>query len=595
MRIFVAFGALALGFLSLECASSHDGGTGWQGAGPAGGSDSGQVGPDDGGSPDGDDGSTIHAPGTLVITSPSRAAFISSVSYPSVKVTGTGASPALTIDGRAAQVQADGSFSATVTPSVGLNLIHAIDGSSSLDVPFLYGTFASPIVGVAQAVALRINPPGIDNGDPNGVTLAGLVDRGLATQDLLASIQGQTYGGSLPANGSWTFAVTGAHYAGATVQLAAQPGGVSLVGTLRSLEVDGNLTINIFGQTPSGPVSLTADSIVVNASLNVSLNGAHGVQVDLASPQTTVNNFQYHSNNAGFPCCVDGIMTGVLKPTVTQTVQTGVQQNIPPALTFALSSFGLPSSFDLTPAGLPAMIGLGDTFDGVTFDASGGTLSANVLVSAPLGGSGPGGTAPGWLRLAKPLGNLPGSSPFALALSFDLANQALFNVWGQGGFAKTITNVPIVGTLQEAPSLPPVLLPNAMGGVTAALGEVVVHGSLSGQPVTAGVSIVADVDLSVQASPSALVLTIKGTPQVSLTWLSANGIPDNVKQTVASSAASSLAALIPPVQIPLPAIPLDALSPSLAGETAAFAQGASVALDAPANRANLLGNLVITP
>jgi hypothetical protein len=229
----------------------------------------------------------------------------------------------------------------------------------------------------------------------------------------------------------------------------------------------------------------------------------------------------------------------------------------------------------------------------VTFDIGGGTLSATATVSAALA-NGPGSGAPGWLRLGRPMGSLPAASPFGLAVSVDLANQVLFNVWGQGALAQTIPD-PTVGMLQTAPALPPVLLPDGHGGVTFAMGEVVVQATVGGQTLSAGVSIVTDVDLSVGMSPSALLLTPKGTPQVSLTWLQASGLPDSLKQSLAASAASEVAGLIQPLVIPLPSIPLDALSPSLAGKVAAFAPGATVAFDTPSGRADLSGAMAITP
>src|SRR5690606_13563442 len=88
----------------------------------------------------GEDGIVENVPGSLVITSPARGAFIDEQSGP-VIVRGTGATKALTIDGTPAKVAPDGSFEAVIEPKRGLNLVLAVDGESRLESPFLYGKF----------------------------------------------------------------------------------------------------------------------------------------------------------------------------------------------------------------------------------------------------------------------------------------------------------------------------------------------------------------------------------------------------------------------------------------------------------------------
>jgi len=258
----------------------------------------------------------------------------------------------------------------------------------------------------------------------------------------------------------------------------------------------------------------------------------------------------------------------------------------------ALSSFGLPSTIDLHPK-LNATLDLSDGFDGVSFDSTGGLLTAGALVSHSFGANDPGATAPGWLSTAKPLGTMNTSPAFGLALSFDLVNQTLFAIWGQNGLALPLPNVPLVGTLQAAPALPPVLLPDSKGGVSLGLGEVILKGMIQGQPVTAAVTVRTELTVTLMTSPSALALVPMGTPEISLTWLSASGVSDQVKQAIAAAAPQTIATMIPAIQIPLPSIPLDAVASSLAGKSATLATGSQVLLDAPSSHVYAYGDFVI--
>src|SRR5262245_23318956 len=97
------------------------------------------------GAPGGDSGGgakiTENHPGDLVITSPARAAFIDKKTGLNITVSGKGATKNLTINGNRVAPAADGSFTTTIPATEGLDLIRAVDGEHSVDVPVLYGSF----------------------------------------------------------------------------------------------------------------------------------------------------------------------------------------------------------------------------------------------------------------------------------------------------------------------------------------------------------------------------------------------------------------------------------------------------------------------
>src|SRR5579859_1197345 len=200
-----------------------------------------------GASPRIDGGPSENDPGTLVITAPARGAYVPTSGSALITVTGSGASPALTLDGQPVQVNSDGTFQATIACSVGFNLVQAVDGANRLDVPFLYGDFRPPSQEVGQAIAVRVNATGFDGPASSDLTLSAIANAALADHDLLSAVEGQTFSGSLPAGASYTFVVTGTHYGATSVHLSPGPSSLSVTGSVANVEVDGNLTVKVFG------------------------------------------------------------------------------------------------------------------------------------------------------------------------------------------------------------------------------------------------------------------------------------------------------------------------------------------------------------
>jgi hypothetical protein len=538
--------------------------------------------PDDSNNPAAD-----NVPGNLVITSPKRAAFLPN-DKPTVEVTGTGASSALTINGQPVQVASDGSFTTTITPMVGLNVIMAVDGDSKLATPFLYGAYHQPTDSIPQAAVLHLAPSGFQG---NGPTLASIAEEYLARHDLLASVRGHKFTGSIP-GGSWTYTLSGGHYDHPSVSIT--PGSSFAVGaSFSNLVVDGEMELDFLFISYSHSVQMTANKVLVAGSVDVSFDsGRGGVAASMSHSDVTVDNYQFNSDDGGLPCCVDSIVTDYLRPKVQSAIQDAVHQHLPASLEMTLSGFGIPTSIDLSGLGIPKPVPILSRFDRAQFDANGGTLSASLLIGGPLDPSSPGATAPGWLSLGGPFNvRSATSSPLTVSLSLDALNQLFFTVWGTGALARNVPDTADVTGISIAPAMPPVAVPADGGAIRLAIGELVVNASLNGNPFTAAASVVVDIVPSLDAQ--GFLLTPRGKPTTTITWLDAKGIIPGVRDIIAAAAEGQIDNLLHPMRVPLPAIALDKLGSEFARQSLTLVSP-SFTVDGKAGRVGISGNINVS-
>ena len=538
---------------------------------------------------------TENHPGDLVITSPARAEFIAETADGLVTVTGTGATDALEIDGQSVVPAADGSFTATVLAVPGVNVVRVVDGESAVDTPFVYGRFAPASDAVPAAVAVRINELGFADPDTSKVSLTLVANSALADIDLLGALDGKTFEGDIP-GGQWTFEVESTSYSRASVELGPRSEGADFAAVMDDLQVDGILSVEVFGVGPSGHVTLTADAAEVSGDIKVWLEGSSdSIAASAPSATTTLKNFQYDSGNAGFPCCVDDIMTSILRPKIQSAAQDKVKQALSQEVAFALTQFSLPSTLDLSGAGFPAVVGIEEGFDGAKFDPKGGRLTAAVRFHAEYGASDVGSAAPGWLTVAQPPAPMPLDAPFGVSISLDALNQALFAAWAQNGLERTFEDVPLAGSVHLTPRLPPIVLPNGEGGLLAAAGEIVIDAEIDGSPVQAAITIRDDLELTIDSATRSVLLSPAPQPQISITWLSAEGLDDGFRDTIEAMIIAKLPSLLTPVTLPLPTIPLGAIASSFGDSVGTLGPAAVLAVDAETSRLGLFGDLAIVP
>jgi hypothetical protein len=540
------------------------------------------------------DGTTDNHPGSLVITTPERAAFIEGDDGANVEVKGTGASAGteLTINGEHADVAADGSFHATVTARKGLNVIAAVNGDSKLDSPFLFGHFAKQGTPIKEAAALNIGI-GALNGQAPATSFSTIANAFIAKQDLVTAIKGQTMNGDV-LGAKWSFKVTNAKYESVNVGFNPAAKGVDVKAAVKKVVVDGTLSMDVLVKKYSGPVKLTAEQALVTGNALLALEKDEALKVAMPAAEAKLEKFKIDSNNIGFPCCVDEIASGFLGPMIEKSIADQIKQQIPSALELTLDGIGLPKQIDVPSLGI-APIPINAKFDSVEFDLGGGTLTASVLFGGPTGGfdpSMPGSKAPGWLQLGQPLArpSRAGTSPFAISLSVDAVNQLLFTAWGVGSITRTLPDTPPVSGLKIDPKLPPVITVGEGGALRLGLGEVVVDATLGSTPFTAALTVQQDVEPKADAQQGGLVLEMKGDPKIAITWLKADEVADGVRTIITGAVNDQLKKLLKPITIPLPKISLEQLGEGFAGQSIAI-MTSSLEVDRNTARVKVGGSL----
>jgi len=535
----------------------------------------------------------VPEPVAFQIVSPGRAAFVSSSNGNNVEVKGVGASPGLTFNGKpVSTVHDDGSFETVIEAAEGVNVIHATDVAGTIDQAFLFGRFAPPEKAIPSAVTVRINPGGYKNDDPTIASLSRLGALAFESIDLLAALEGKTFSGAL-SGGTWSFAVKSATYKGSTAQLTPAPGGAAFIASLSNVEVHGILSVTVL-YTQTDNATIRIDSAIVSGDIEAGLEKG-ALTAKGTNATTKFNGFAYDSNNAGFPCCVDEILTNLMKSNVEAAVQEKVNEVLGSKVAFALNQLGLPPVIDLTSKGFPATLAVTQAFDAASFTEVGAELSASLNLGATIEKGSLGDDAPGWLELgSKPLA-LGTSTPHAVSLSLDLINQALFGVWAEGALVRTMENVTSLGTVKLTPKLPPVMTLDKDGQLVAAIGEVFLNATLSGKPVVGSVTVLAAVVPSLDGAAGKLVLTPSPNPQVIVSWVSVEGVPPAVQTLVETLVKAQVPSLLSPIAVPLPALPLASYAPSLAGTVASVSKDAKLSLDSATKRARIEGALVLVP
>lgn len=523
-----------------------------------------------------DNNITENHPGALAITSPARASFIEA-NGTSIEVRGTGATKDLTINGAPAEVAPDGTFHATIPATPGLNLIVAVDGESRLEAPFLFGHFVAADKPVPQAIAVDLGPDGISAAAP-AASLTSITSTALASRDLTEPLRGQTFKGTI-LGASWSFAVTGGHHAPVTIGLTPKIGGPGVAASVAEVAIDGTLSILGF----SRPVSVTADRATITGDSKLSVDAASGaLKVAVPNAEAKLDGFKVDTNNVGFPCCVDDIITGFIRPTVEQTLRDGLRNQLGSALELSLDRLGLPKELDLSKAGL-SKIALASRFDGAIFDDQGGTLTAAALFGGKPAEGTPGASAPGWLQIASPLGAPKRPASIGVSFSLDAVNQLLFAAWGGGGVSFSLPQ-PINAKL--TPKLPPVVSISDAGALRLGIGEVIAQ--REGEPPFAAVTILQDVTAGSDAD--GLVLTPSGQPTLSITWLTETAATGGA--IIAAAAKDQIGTFLKPIRIPVPHIPLDKIGAGFQGQSLAIGSP-KVSVDRGAGRLVASGTMTL--
>ena len=521
-------------------------------------------------------------PGLLKVTAPARGAFVEESNEPLV-VEGTGASPALTINGEPAEVSETGKVRAVITPKPGLNIIVAADGESRLESGFLYGHFVKASESVSQGIAVNLGVKGINGAAPlaslNTVTNMYLKDR-----DLISGVKGQSISGNGPAGVKMTYRINSARHGAVSVTLSPRDGGLRVVVVANNVNISGPATAD----PPIGPkvtrtATVTASRATVTGDANLSVvNGE--IRADVPSASVKLDGFNVDID--GLPGFIDGIISDRVRPEVEKGMRDAVRTEVPKALRLTLAGLGMPTELDLSVAGFTQPLPIATRFDEVDFKKDGGAIASAVRFGpAEYNAAQPGSRAPGWLEISKPAPTKR-ADVMAASVTLDALNQFLFAVWGNGSLRRAVPDAAPASELKIDPFLPPLVTTGEAGGsVTFNLGEVEIQGKLSGNPFKAVANLLQEAVPEMDGD--ALTLRPQGDATLSITWLEAETITEPLRKIVVALAKDQLATFLKSLRIPVPVVSLDGLGGAFKGQSLAIGEPA-IDVD-PAARIDIAG------
>ncbi|GMV44398.1 MAG: hypothetical protein AMXMBFR64_61140 [Myxococcales bacterium] len=390
----------------------------------------------------------------IVITSPKRAVTLDGL--PSVAVTGKVTSKGapiatFTINDKAVTLAADGTFSTTLSPAHGMNIIKAVAidgiGGTGTAVQSFYFSFewfpidaADPVGSyVEDGLEIWLGQKVIDDGDhdPNNVNdLATVFEMLAGGFNIGAMIQNP-----VTEQGGYKIYVNDIKYGKAKVALKSIAGGLHMTMTIP------NLTAKIFadcsawycfGIDATGTVTTT--SIVIDMDLMLSLQAATG-KVN-ATAQNTVVKIN------GLDIKLDGVLgfltnwlinffEGTFATQLQNAFKDQIANALPPIVASALESLAFNSDFTIPPllgSGDPVVIQLRTALSTLNFQPPGGELGMYATAVTPkkvphtvLGSIGRAACLSGQTEpFAFPL-----DWPLQIGLHDDFFNQILFGIyWG---------------------------------------------------------------------------------------------------------------------------------------------------------------------
>jgi hypothetical protein len=536
---------------------------------------------DDRAKPPPDEKVTENHPGALVVTSPERASFIKEGEH--IVVRGTGATKELTVNGKPAKVEVNGEFEADVDAEPGLNVIAAVDGESRVEVPFLYGKFAPALQPIDRAFMIDIGEQALAAELPTA-SLSSVANAALEKRDLVGMLNGKEFSGSkLSVN--WKIKINKGTNGPVTVALAPREKALGVDASVQNVSIDARLTVGFY----SRDIRITVDRATVTGGIELGVDDNGALGAAMPDAEAKLDGFKFDAGNAGFPCCVDSILTDFMKPKIEETVRDQLRDQLPKLVSLTLDGVGVPKDLDLSVAKIPTKIPITTRFDGAWLDSTGATLSASALFGGRFAAGTPGADAPGFLTLGQPLDpetHTHGPN-LGVTLSLDALNQLLFATWGTGKAAFSIPK-PLDAAL--TPKLPPVISVTEKGALRVALGEVIAQRGGSETPLCAA-TIRQDVKLA--GDNGALLITGDGEPTISITWL-ADDNNSSGANIVASAAKEQLGKFLKGFRLPLPKIALDKLGGTFAGKSLVV-ETPSIGLDKQTARVSVSGAMKIAP
>lgn len=422
----------------------------------------------------------------------------------------------------------DDSWAGTAELVQGVNLLEARGTALSGDQLFerrsvLAGEFADPSQPVRDGIMGRVNEPGLEQ----------LIDFGLGALDINALLGdpdalNPILEDTVEVLGldvvDYSITLDGLSFGELALGADPEPGYLQVVVDLPELDVQTTVHSDVFGWDPEIGIDLAASSVQVVADLFISAEDGELV-VELGEASVVMDDFVYDTS-----LLPEWIESWLFVDTIQQTIEDMLVEQItelvPSTVGDLLSQFEL--SFELDLLGSP--LSLSAEFADAWVDDDGIGINADVDVSMP---GDPGAGAAGYLTTySSSTPELSTTSPLSAALSDDLVNRLLFEVWQSGALELAADSDDpdmgaYIGLLLEmlkadegsvavSAAMPPVMVERG-GGLNAQAGELMLTlhtpGGELGETLTMAVALWADIGLGMKDNCLELDL---GTPELGL-------------------------------------------------------------------------------
>lgn len=452
------------------------------------------------------------------------------------------------VNGQPVTPDANGNFTATMNPAWGINVIEATAVDEAGNVRELAQSFeiassykrASPSRQVSgrvnDGIIAHLGQAALDDNSADVDDLATIARLAIQQLDVASLIPdpATTYNSScLFLSGRLRLYVDTVTFGTPIIDITTRNGGLYLFVRIPNVVVTMHTSGDVcdIGVNVSGTV--TASRIDISGNLNISSSGGASV-VTMPSANVDIAGLNINLN---LPSIIDWAIDGIInlfRNTIANALESSfrslIRSEVPSVVEGFLDSIDLSTGFNL-PAPLSTRLELRSGLGMLQFDTAGGNLGMDTtLFATPSFSPEPRG---GILQETQTLPTFPANRPLAVALGYDLLNQAMYSAWYGGAldidlaqfFNGSIDNngsmVNLVATAD--PLLPPVVRPtgSATWPVEIQIGDLGIDLDVSGIPnfpmIEAKVFAHAKIRANVTISPAGVLeLTLAPNPEIVL-------------------------------------------------------------------------------
>ncbi len=413
------------------------------------------------------------------------------------------------VNGQPVTPNANGDFSVVMNPAWGINVIEATAVDEAGNVRELAQSFelasaykrASPSRQVSgrvnDGIIAHLGQAAFDDNSNDVDDLATIARLAIQQLDVASLIPdpATTYNSScLFLSGRLRLYVDNVTFGTPVIDITTRNGGLYMFVRIPNVYV----SMHTSGDVCDIPINLsgsaTASRIEVSGNLNVSRSGNSSV---VSMPTANVNIVGLNIN-LNLPGVIDWAIDGIInlfRNSIANRLESAfrdiIRDEIPGVVAGFLDSIDLSTGFNL-PAPLSTRLELRSGLGMLQFDTAGGNLGMDTtLFATPAFSPEPRG---GILRETQTIPTFPANRALAVALGYDLLNQAMYSAWYGGAFhidlAQFIngsidSNGSAVNLAATAdPLLPPVVRPtgNSTWPVEIQLGDLGIDLDVSGIP-----------------------------------------------------------------------------------------------------------------